>query len=386
MQQQDTATRPPSHKNLGEIARLFLRLGFTAFGGPAAHIAMMHDEVVVRRNWLDEQEFLDLVGATNLVPGPNSTELAIHLGHLRAGWRGMVVAGVCFIMPAVLIVLAFAWMYVEYGSTPQGAALMLGIKPVIIAVVLQAIMKLTPSALKTPLLWIVAATALVLFLLGVNELIVLFGGAAVVVGVHALRRLPEAPAMIVPLLAANTLLSQPVEQVAVSLWRLFLVFLKAGALLYGSGYVLLAFLRNDLVLQLEWLTDQQLLDAIAVGQFTPGPVFTTATFIGYVLAGLPGALVATVGIFLPSFFFVGLLTRILPHLRQSAWSARFLDGINATALALMAGVTLLLGKSALIDWFTLLLCILATLLLFRWRINSTWLVLGGAIAGLLFAL
>ena len=367
---------------LGEVIRLFLRLGFTAFGGPAAHIAMMHDEVVTRRKWMEEQHFLDLVGATNLIPGPNSTEMAIHIGYERAGWRGLIAAGLCFIMPAVLIVLGLAWLYVEYGSTPQGDALMYGIKPVIIAIVVQALYKLVPSAMKGVLLAAVGGGALAAYLLGVNELVVLFGGALLVVAVQALRRFPQSAAALLPLVGLNNWLPQVTTGNAVTLDRLFLIFLKVGALLYGSGYVLLAFLRNDLVVNYGWLTDQQLLDAVAIGQFTPGPVFTTATFIGYVLAGVPGAVVATIGIFLPSFFFVALLARIMPYIRKSPWSAAFLDGVNVTALGLMAGVTWQLGRAALVDLPTILLAAVAALLLFRFKINSAWLVLGGAVIGL----
>lgn len=369
-------------ESLREVIRLFLRLGFTAFGGPAAHIAMMHDEVVTRRKWMDEQHFLDMVGATNLVPGPNSTEMAIHLGHVRAGWRGLIAAGLCFILPAVFIVLALAWLYVEYGSTPQGDALMYGIKPVIIAIVVQALYKLVPTALKGPLLAAVGAGAAAAYLLGVNELVVLFGGALLVVAIQGVRRFPESAAAILPLVGLPRWLSQAAVESPITLERIFLSFLKVGALLYGSGYVLLAFLRNDLVVNYGWLTDQQLLDAVAIGQFTPGPVFTTATFIGYLLAGVPGAVVATLGIFLPSFLFVGLLTRIMPHLRKSPWTAAFLDGVNVAALGLMAGVTWQLGRAALIDLPTVLLAVAAAVLLFRFKINSAWLVLAGGLIGL----
>lgn len=368
--------------SLHEVIRLFLRLGFTAFGGPAAHIAMMHDEVVTRRRWMEEQHFLDLVGATNLIPGPNSTEMAIHIGYERAGWRGLVAAGICFIMPAVLIVLALAWAYVEYGNTPQGDALLYGIKPVIIAIVVQALYRLVPTALKGPLLAAIGVGALALYLLGINELIILFGGALLVVAIQAARRFPSSVAALLPLVVVKNWLPQATAGAVVPLDRLFLVFLKVGALLYGSGYVLLAFLRNDLVVNYGWLTDQQLLDAVAVGQFTPGPVFTTATFVGYVLAGVPGAIVATVGIFLPSFFFVALLARIMPYIRQSPWSAAFLDGVNVAALGLMAGVTWQLGRAALIDLLTILLALVATVLLFRFKLNSAWLVLAGGIIGL----
>jgi chromate transporter len=375
----------PSKSPLGETIRLFLRLGFTAFGGPAAHIAMMHDEVVTRRRWMEEQHFLDLVGATNLIPGPNSTEMAIHIGYERAGWRGLLAAGVCFIMPAVLIVLALAWAYMEYGATPQGDALMYGIKPVIIAIVVQALYRLLPSAMKGPLLAAVGIGALALYLLGVNELLVLFGVALLVVAIQAARRFPQMAVALLPLAGLLGGLPQATEGSAVSLSRLFLIFLKVGALLYGSGYVLLAFLRNDLVVNTGWLTDQQLLDAVAIGQFTPGPVFTTATFVGYVLAGVPGAAVATIGIFLPSFCFVALLARLMPYIRKSPWTAAFLDGVNVAALGLMAGVTWQLGRAALVDIPTILLAAVGGILLFRFQVNSAWLVLAGGIVGLALA-
>ncbi|MBW7881481.1 MAG: chromate efflux transporter [Caldilineaceae bacterium] len=366
---------------LGEVVRLFLRLGFTAFGGPAAHIAMMHDEVVVRRQWMDEQRFLDLVGATNLIPGPNSTEMAIHVGYYRAGWRGLLAAGLCFILPAVFIVGILAWAYVEYGATPQGSALMYGIKPVIIAIVVQALYRLGRKAVQGPWLGAVGLGALALYLLGVNELVVLFGGALLVLAVQTVRQLPQGAALFVPILALGNALPQLTTS-AVGLDRLFLIFLKVGAVLYGSGYVLLAFLRNDLVLRLQWLTDQQLLDAVAIGQFTPGPVFTTATFIGYTLARVPGAIVATVGIFLPSFCFVALLARIVPYIRDARWSAALLDGVNVAALGLMAGVTWQLARAALVDLPTVLLAITAAILLFRYKVNSAWLVLAGGLIGL----
>lgn len=372
-----TTTRTP----LAEIVRLFLRLGFTAFGGPAAHISMMHDEVVTRRQWMTDQHFLDLVGATNLIPGPNSTEMAIHIGYERGGWRGLIAAGLCFIMPAVLIVLMLAWAYVEYGSTPQGDALLYGIKPVIIAIVLQALVRLAPKALKSPLLWVIGGAALALYLLGINELLILFGGAFLFMAIRALRGFSGTLAL--ALLSGTPAVALQADAAApITLWRIFLVFLKVGALLYGSGYVLLAFLRSDLVVNYGWLTDQQLLDAVAVGQFTPGPVFTTATFVGYLLAGVPGAAVATIGIFLPSFLFVALLARIMPHLRKSPWTAAFLDGINVTALALMAGVLWQIGRAAIVDIPTAIIAIAAAFLLFRLKINSAWLVAAGGVLGL----
>lgn len=371
-----------------ELIRLFFRLGMTAFGGPAAHIAMLHDEVVVRRGWMDEQHFLDLVGATNLIPGPNSTEMVLHVGYERAGWRGLIVSALCFISPAALMVGLLAWMYVRYGSTPQGTALLYGIKPVIIAIVLQALVKLGRKAVKGPLLAAVGGVSLVLYLFGVNELLLLFGGGLFMVlwrVVFSGASLALLPGLVFARLdvGASHLVNQAVEAVPVSLTQLFLTFLKVGAILYGSGYVLLAFLRNDLVLRYGWLTDQQLLDAVAVGQLTPGPLLTTSTFIGYVMAGLPGAILATLGIFLPSVFFVGILNPIVPRLRRWEWSRALLDGINVAAVGLMAGVTFQLARGALIDWPTVLLALIAGLLLFRFRLSSAWLVIGGGIIGLI---
>jgi len=348
---------------LAELAGLFLKLGTIAFGGPAAHIAMMEDEVVRRRQWLTHEEFLDLLGATNLIPGPNSTELAIHIGHRRAGWAGLLVAGTCFILPAFLIVTACAWAYVEFGKLPQAAGLLYGVKPVIIAVVVQALWGLGRKAVKNWALGVLGATAVALSFLGVNELIVLFG-----IG-------------ILPLLGHLRKTALAVEPF--SLWALGLFFVKVGAVLFGSGYVLLAFLRADLVERWGWLTEQQLLDAIAVGQVTPGPVFTTATFVGYLLAGKTGAVVATVGIFLPAFVFVAISGPLVPRLRRSPLAGAFLDGVNVASLALMVVVTWHLGRTAILDVPTILLTAVSTTLLFRWRVNSAWLVLGGAVIGTL---
>ncbi len=376
--------RPAETNRLLEVTLLALRLGFTAFGGPAAHIAMLHDEVVKRRQWLTGEHFLDLLGATNLIPGPNSTEMVIHVGQARAGWRGLILAGAGFILPAASIVLVLAWAYERFGTLPAAEWLLYGIKPVIIAVVAQALWNLGRTALKTPLLAMVAAAALALYLLGGNELLLLFGGGAVMLAAR-LRRGPgaagngsagtgTAKALLpwLPLPLAGALASA-----AVDLKLLFLIFLKIGSVLYGSGYVLLAFLRNDFVVRLGWLTDQQLLDAVAIGQFTPGPVFTTATFIGYVLGGAWGAVLATVGIFLPSFIFVAAVNPLIPRLRQSPALGAVLDGVNAAALGLMAAVTWTLGRAALVDGVTLLLALAAAVLLVRFKVNSTWLVLGG---------
>lgn len=372
---------------VAEVAGLALKLGFTAFGGPAAHIAMLHDEVVTRRKWVDEQRFLDLLGATNLIPGPNSTEMVIHVGHIRAGYAGLVAAGVGFILPAASIVLALAWLYVNYGATPTAEWLLYGIKPVIMAIVLHALWNLGRKAVKGAFLGIVGGSIFILYLAGFNEILLLFGGGLLVMLIqygrrrfqmrrsHMLAFLPWfSPVPVVSLF----------QIVPVSLSGLFLVFLKIGAVLYGSGYVLLAFLRNDLVVNLGWLTDQQLLDAVAIGQFTPGPVFTTATFVGFVVAGWPGALLATVGIFLPSFLFVAVLGPLIPRLRGSVLLATLLDGINVAALGLMAAVSWQLGRAAIVDWLTAMLAIVALILLLRFKLNSAWLVLGGALAALLY--
>ena len=362
---------------LTELALLFLRLGTTAFGGPAAHVAMMQDEVVKRRRWMTEERFLDLVGATNLIPGPNSTELAIHIGFDRRRWAGLIVAGVSFIVPAMLITAVFGWAYVTFGTLPAVGWVLYGVKPVILAVVVQAIWGLTPKAARDGWLRFLGAVAIILTAVGVNELLVLFG-AGFIAMIGARQKGPAKVAQLLPL-AAPVATGAVASQVTSS--SLFLVFLKTGSVLFGSGYVLLAFLRADLVQRLGWLTEAQLIDAIAVGQITPGPVFTTATFIGYVLAGPGGALIATLGIFLPAFVFVALSGPLVPRIRRSAWAGAFLDGVNVASLALMAVVTFQLGAAALIDPWTLVLCFLSALLLVRFKTNSTWLVLGGAAAG-----
>jgi chromate transporter len=368
---------------LAEVAALFLRLGFTAFGGPAAHIAIMHDEVVTRRKWLTDEQFLDLLGATNLIPGPNSTEMAIHIGYVRAGWRGLILAGVCFIAPAALIVLALAWLYVHFGTTPQAGWLLYGIKPVVIAIIIQALWTLGSKALKTSGLILIGMTAFALYFLGVNEIALLFAGGLVFMFLTNMRRTWNINPMIASLLGSLVLAQTPIP---FSLSILFLAFLKIGSVLYGSGYVLLAFLRADFVLRLGWLTDQQLLDAVAIGQFTPGPLFTAATFIGYLLGGTSGALLATLGIFLPSFIFVAISNPLIPKIRNSTWTGSLLDGVNASALGLMAAVTIQLGISSLTDLYTLLIAIVSVILLFRYKINSTWLIAGGALAGFLISI
>jgi chromate transporter len=372
--------------SLKELASLFLRLGFTAFGGPAAHIAMMEDEVVRRRSWLTRDEFLDLLGATNLIPGPNSTEMAIHIGHRRRGWKGLIVAGTSFIIPAMLIVMAIGWAYVRYRTLPQVAGILYGVKPVIIAVVVQAIWSLGRTALTTKLLAAVGIAGVVLTFLGVHELIIL-GGGGLLLALFYLSRKGSLKGTICAVFSTSPLtflFQSSIGSAAVAtfnLWWLFLFFVKVGAVLYGSGYVLLAFIRADLVERWHWLTESQLLDAIAVGQVTPGPVFTTATFVGYVLGGSKGAVVATIGIFLPAFVFVALSGPLVPKIRNSPTAAAFLDGVNAAAMSLMFVVTYQLARSALIDVTTITLALLSAFLLIRFHVNSAWLILGGAIAG-----
>ena len=367
---------------LREVAALFLRLSLTAFGGPAAHIAMMHDETVKRRKWLSEAGFLDLVGATNLIPGPNSTEMAIHLGYLRAGWPGLIVAGVSFIVPAALLVLLLASGYVRYGSTPQAGWLFYGVKPVIIAIILQALWSLGRTAVKSPLTGIVGLAVLGLSFAGVNEIALLFAGGLIVMLASGLRRLLRDPraAFLIPLGGLGGLLQ---SFAPANLPFLFLTLLKIGAVLYGSGYVLLAYLRADLVVRAHLLTDHQLLDAVAIGQLTPGPVFTTATFIGYVLAGAPGAILATLGIFLPSFIFVAISNPLIPRMRSSPWVSGLLDGVTVASLALMAAVTWQLGRASLIDLPTVLIALLSLAALIRFKVNSTVLIVAGALIGVL---
>ena len=367
---------------LRELSLLFLRLGVTAFGGPVAHIAMMEEEVVRRRRWLTHAEFLDLLGVTHLIPGPNSTEMAIHIGQQRAGFRGLLVAGTAFILPAAVITGTLAWAYVRFGAEPRASALLYGIKPVMIAIVAQALLGLVPKAAKKPSLVVIGLLALLAAAFGVNELVCLaFAGSTELL----VRKRVSTP----PLMANGVAWTGGLASVAAikglatpfSLSGLFLVFAKIGSVLFGSGYVLLAFLRSDLVEQRHWLTEAQLLDAVAIGQVTPGPVFTTATFIGYVLGGTPGAFLATLAIFLPAFFFVAISSVLLPKIRRSLSLAAVLDGVNVASVALMAMVTLQLGRAALVDGTSALLAVTAALLLVRFKLNSTWLILAGALIG-----
>jgi chromate transporter len=372
-------TGQPTRDRIRELVVVFGTLGFIGFGGPAAHIALMRREVVERRRWLTDAELVDLIGITNLIPGPNSTEMAMHVGRLRAGGIGLVVAGAAFIVPAAGIVLALAWAYVMYGSTPTAEALLYGIKPVVMAIVVVALVAFVRTAVNGPLSALVAIAAAALWLLGVDELLLLAAGAGAVAVARTAPRHPWAAAGILLPVAATT------TAASVNLLTLAAVFLKAGALLYGSGYVLLAFLRGDLVERLGWLSDTQLLDAVAIGQVTPGPLFTTATFVGYVLAGLPGAAVATIAIFLPAFVFVALIGPLAERIRRRRITAALLDGVNAAAIGLMAAVSLELGSEAIVDALTVALALGAGAALVWGRVPSVVLVGAGAVVGLLLA-
>jgi chromate transporter len=370
---------------LWELARLFGTLGTIAFGGPAAHVAMMRIEVVTKRQWLTDQEFLDLVAATHLIPGPNSTELAIHIGHNRAGWRGLLVAGSAFILPATLIVMGVSWIYVTYGTLPDVRAVMAGIGPVIIAIVAQGLWGMSTTALKSPWLVVLGLGSLLAVLAGVDELVVLGCAAALSVLAHVATR-RSVTAALGALLAGGSVTSVTASALATaatpfSLMTMFGMFVKTGAVLFGSGYVLLAFLRADFVERLGWLTESQLIDAVAVGQITPGPVFTTATFVGYLLDGPQGALVATLGIFLPAFVFVAITAPIVPKLRSSPLMGAVLDGVTVASLGLMAAVTWQLARVAVFDWLTGMLALVSLVLLLRTRLHSGWLVLAGAALG-----
>jgi chromate transporter len=370
-------TTPDRRGRVGEVALVFLKLGTIGFGGPAAHVALMRRELVDKRKWLNEHRFLDLFGASNMIPGPSSTELGMMLGFERAGWAGLLVAGACFIGPAMAIVLVLAWAYVRYGSVPQTDWVLYGIEPVIIAVIADALWQLGRRALTS---WPLAALAVVVvafYFAGVDVIVLLFGGAAIVMAFRNAARLRSAAGAFGPWLPMGAVTAVP----GASLGGLLLEFLKLGAVVFGSGYVLLAFLRADLVEKLGWLTEDQLVDAVAIGQVTPGPVFTTATFVGYLVQGLPGALVATLGIFLPAFAFAAAIFGLLPRLRRSPWADAFLDGVTVGGLGLMAGVTVQLGQEVIVDAFTAALAVAGLVVLRRFQPTSAWLVLGGAVIG-----
>jgi chromate transporter len=366
---------------LAEVAAVFLRLGFTAFGGPAAHVALMERELVARRAWVTPERFVDLFGTANLLPGPSSSELAIFLGYERAGLVGLLVAGVSFILPAALMTLGIAWGYEKYGALPRIGGALHGIAPVLVAIVLQAIVALAPKVLKAKRLVALAAVALLLAARGVDALPLLLA-----TGACAMLLRPSMPHASPP--AASLFLAPAVGLAATTLPQpttaaIALYFVKVGGSVFGSGYVLLAFLRADLVERFHWLTERQLLDAIIVGQFTPGPVFTTATFLGYLLGGVRGALVATLGIFLPGFVLVAVSRPLVARVRRSPIASAFLDGVNAAALSLMVLVSLQLGRAAISGPSTALLALVSLFSLVRWKLNPTWLIALGAAFGLL---
>jgi chromate transporter len=363
---------------LGELAQLFGKLGVIGFGGPIAHIAMIEDEVVTKRQWLKKEHFLDLLGATNLIPGPNSTEMAIHIGYVYGGWLGMIVSGVCFIFPAIIITSIFAWMYVQYGNLPQFAPLLYGIKPAVLAIIINALWGLSKKAVKTKELLIIGIlVGLVTWFGKFNEVITLLLGG--LFGTLWLRYRDHRQSY---LLIPGLITGKALTATSFSLVKLGGFFLKVGSLLFGGGYLLVAFLHGGLVEEYGWLTQQQLLDAIAIGQFTPGPILSTATFIGYILAGIPGAIIATGGIFLPSFVFVAILSPLIPRLRNSPGTKTFLDAVNVSAVALMVITTLHLGITTLTnDLLAVAIAIISAVLLIVYRLNSAWLVLGGALIG-----
>ncbi|MBV8055916.1 MAG: chromate efflux transporter [Deltaproteobacteria bacterium] len=370
---------------LPQIALSFLRLGTIAFGGPAAHIAMMEEEFVRRRGWVSHADFLDMLGASNLIPGPSSTEMAIHIGHQRAGWRGLIIAGVSFILPAMLMVMVCAWAYTTFGALPPIQRVLYGVKPVIIAIVLQALWRLAGIAVKDMLLAVLTLLATVAALTGLNILVILpvTGFVAMLQAWNRERIAYANPAALSTIKSLLAPAAAAVATVPVGLGGLFLLFLKFGSVIFGSGYVLLAFLQADLVNRLHWLTQAQRLDAVAIGQVTPGPVFTTATFIGYLLGGVPGALVATLGIFLPGFLLVAASRPLISRIRGSKIAGAFLDGVNVGAVGLMIAVTWQLSRAAVIDSLTGGIAALSTLLLIYFRISSVWLILAGGFIGLI---
>ena len=366
-----------------EIAKLFLKLGFIGFGGPAAHIAMMQQEVVVKRKWMSEQHFLDLLGATNLIPGPNSTEMAIHIGYDKGSWKGLIVAGLCFILPAVFITGIFAWLYQQYGQLPEVQPFIYGIKPAIIAIIIGAVFPLAKKSVKSTFLAVVGILVLVLSLFGISEIYLMFGAGLLAMGLYSIQSKRNTLQSFIPLaflqIAQSPLLSETNT-------KLFWIFLKIGAILYGSGYVLFAFLDTELVAT-GLLTRQQLMDAIAVGQFTPGPVFSSVTFIGYQINGLSGAVISTIAIFLPSFILVALLNPLMKKMRQSKGLSIFLDAVNVASVAIIAAICLTMGKETITDWRTILIAMISAIVVFKFKkINSAFVVIGGALLGYLFNL
>ena len=373
-----------SSSEIKQVAKLFLKLGFTAFGGPAAHIAMMQEEVVNKRKWLTEQHFLDLIGATNLIPGPNSTEMAIHIGQERAGWKGLIVAGLCFILPAVFITGIFAWLYKQYGQLPEVQPFIYGIKPAIIAVILAAVFPLANKSLKTIELAIIGLAVLIFSLLNFNEIYLMFGAGIVALLLTSFKN--NKAKNINGFFPFTLLQISNTTIISVTNLNLFLIFLKIGAILYGSGYVLFAFLDTELV-STGLLTRQQLIDAIAVGQFTPGPVFSSVTFIGYQINGLSGAVISTIGIFLPSFVFVALLNPLVKKMRNSKLFSAFLDAVNVASVAIIISVCYFMSKDTINDWRTIFIAAISIILTFGFRkINSAFIVFGGSLIGYLLTL
>ena len=375
-----------SWKSLLDVAGLFLKLGTISFGGPAAHVALMEQEIVRKRGWLDCDHFLDLLAATNLVPGPNATEMAIHIGYVRAGWPGLVAAGSAFILPAFLISLALSWIYVRFGALPEGQALFYGINPVVMAIILVATFRLGKTALKGKVQVLLGVLAFGAALLGVNEVLILLGSGVLGIFLYVLpgwlKKRPSM-AMVLPLIPLIYTIPKSWAWLDNQMVLLGLFFLKVGSLLFGSGMVLFAFIQRDVVSRYGWLTQQQLIDAIAVGQMTPGPVLSSATFIGYLVSGWPGALVATVAVFLPSFIIVSLMGPFIPRLRQSRIAQAFLKGVNAAVVALILTVSLVLFRSAIIDVWTVIILVAGLFILLRTKVDSFWLVLGGAAVGLI---
>lgn len=358
-------------ERIKELIKLFLKLGIIGFGGPAVHIAMMEEEVVRKRKWMSHQHFLDLVGATNLIPGPNSTEMTMHIGHERAGTKGLIIAGLCFILPAVLITAIFAWAYAEYGHLPDVQPFLYGITPAIISVIFVTMINLGRKAVKSVQLALIGILCAVVVLFGINEIYVLFGAGLIGILLYISKRKTIngfLPVLLIPS------------------WKIFLLFLKIGSILYGSGYVLFAFLDAELVAK-GLLTKQQLIDAIAVGQFTPGPVFSSATFIGYQLGGMPGAIAATIGIFLPSFLFVALLNPLIPKLRSSKIMSAFLDTVNVASIAIIVSILIEMGRATLLDWKTILIAVLSFIVTYFFKkLNTAFIVIGGSLLGYLLSL
>ncbi|MGH1362842.1 MAG: chromate efflux transporter [Calditrichia bacterium] len=372
---------------LTELAALFFKLGVIGFGGPAAHIAMMEEEVVTRRKWLTREHFLDLMGATNLIPGPNSTEMAIHVGYHRAGLAGLAVAGICFLIPAITLTFILAYFYVAYRSVPNIEPLLMGIKPAVILLIANAVFKLGKKALKSVPLAVLGAIIVVIALMGTNPFLVVVGGGLVGMLLLSLWDNRQSPK------AGYMLLAAPVESLTdvatpaiITTVSVFFAFLKIGSILFGSGYVLIAFLETELVNNLGWLNAQELLDAVAIGQFTPGPVLSTATFVGYLVDGGWGAVAATLGIFLPSFVFVALLNPLVPKMRNSVWMGRFLDAVNVCALGLMAGITLKLAATTLVDWQSITIAVFGAIAVFWLKLSPLWIVAIGSIMGLLLSM